>query len=38
MSPRQRLLLAALAMLRDAALLAAAIAALLGLLGLGSFQ
>jgi hypothetical protein len=37
-SPRQRLLDAALAMLRDAAMLAAAIAALLGLLGLGSFQ
>jgi hypothetical protein len=37
-SPRERLILEGLAMLPDAALLAAAIAAVLGLLGIGSFQ
>jgi hypothetical protein len=38
MSPRERWILAGLAMLRDAALLAAIVASLLSLLGLGSFQ
>jgi len=38
MSPRERWILAGLAMLRDAALLAAIVASLLSLLGLGSIQ
>lgn len=38
MSPRRRLLLEALAMLRDALLLAACIAAVLSILDLGTFR
>jgi hypothetical protein len=38
MSPRERWILAGLALLRDAALLAAIVASLLSLLDLGRFQ